>query len=299
MADTFPRFRELPAEIRLQIWERSLQRRVIKMSPHMWNPDVPCRNIPKFCCCSNDVRFCDLLGSCFGDEDSRDACILHQNLETATLGTFGASFEARRLSKPLQLGQPSKAKPIRVRYELDTIFMNDCIGDVGSGNALLSLRGFGKALLESPDWHHIHHLAMDWRNFHHADYLKGRKRVFTTEILKMRSLKTFTIVGSFTWKSSYTQARRYSKDEIDTLVEMEVSTSVGNAEMSYVRLETLPESLEYAQEKFKVKVKEEWNESVQWVMEKARKAGLAQEIFKVPELRIMTLRLVGDIENHW
>lgn len=298
MAETFTRFRELPAEIRLQIWKSSLQSRVIKVSPHLWNPDIACRNIPK-CSCSNDVMVCDLIGACFGDESSRKDCINHQNLETATLGTFDASFEARELSQPLRLGQPSNAKLIRVRYEVDTIFMNDCIGDIGSENALLSLRGFGKALLESPDWHQIQHLAMDWRNFHHADYLKGRRRVFTTEILKMRSLKTFTVVGSYTWNSRYTQASHCSEGAIDTLVEMDTCAAVGNAEMSYVRFERPPESLEYAHEKFKIRVKEEWNESVRWVFEKATKIGLSKDSLKVPELRIMALRLVGDIENHW
>ena len=298
MPGKFTRFRELPAEIRLRIWEYSLQSRVIKVSPHSWNPDIACRNIPK-CSCSNDVRVCDFLGACFGDEGSSKACINHQNLETATLGAFGASFEARELSQTLRLGQPSNAKPIRVRYELDTIFMNDCIGDVGSGNALLSLCGFGKTVLESPDWHQIQHLAMDWRNFHHADYLKGRRRVFTTEILKMRSLKTFTIVGSYTWDLRYTQASHRSEGAIDTLVEMDTCATIANAEMSYVRFEHLPQSPEYAQEKFKIRVKEEWNESVRWVMEKAMKNGLSKDSFKIPELRIMNLRLVGDIENHW
>jgi hypothetical protein len=215
------------------------------------------------------------------------------------LGTFGDTFEAREPSEPLRLGQPSSAKPIRVRYELNTIFMNDCIGDIGSVNALLSLHGFGKALLDSPDWHQIQHLAMDWRNFHHADYLKGRRRVLTTEILKMRSLKTFTIVGSYTWNSRCTQGSLRSEGAIDALVEMDVCAAVGNAEMSYVRFERPPESLEYAQEKFKIKVKEERSESVRWVMERAVKDGLSKDSFKIPELRIVNLRIAGDIENHW
>ena len=117
---------------------------------------------------------------------------------------------------PLQLGQPAIARPVMVRYELDTIFLKDncCRGfrrpAPGSVNAL------DYKVTNSPDWHRIQHLAMPWINFQYwyqYAYVFNDMNDFITAILKMRSLKTFIIVATY--------IRHGVKGRTDCLIDLE------------------------------------------------------------------------------
>jgi hypothetical protein len=107
------------------------------------------------------------------------------------MAALGASFKARQAAfkflEPLQLGQPATARPIMVRYELNTILLMD------------PCRGFrkplpGPGLISSPDWRRIYHVAVQWTNIR---YLLNNVNDFMMAILKMGNLKTFTIVTTY------------------------------------------------------------------------------------------------------
>jgi hypothetical protein len=274
---SFSRLSHLPTEIRIEIWKNTLRGRIIKLSPKLWDPEYECRNT-------------HWAGQVDGTKNR--TCVTHSHPETKPPATFSASFEAReetmRFYRPLKLGQLAATRPIWANLDIDTISINDCLGPIGRGNALLSSSGFGPSLLESPDWYQIQHLALDWTNYRCADVARGTRRVLTKEILKMRSIKTLTIIGDYTWNAP--------NDATDNFVEMGDDFDEANT-TKLIRIDE-DETAAAAHERFRTKVEAGWAKSLKLVSLANIREGMTA--LPVVELRVKTMKMAsGHIDKYW
>jgi hypothetical protein len=252
--------------------ERQWRGRVVKVSPTLWDPDLRCRYVERPRGTSNQIRV---------------YCINHENSTSPVPGAPEASFEARQVAmthfEPVQLGQPMAATPIMVKYDIDTILlMNHCLSTKVHQDTILSRTGFGKDLINSPDWNRIQHLAMEWMKFHRADVLNGYQRVFTKEILMMKGLKTFTLIGTY--------VRYSSTGPPDSLTHLEgIKTNAQKAG----KLCAILKGLDKAFEKTHIKIASDWQQSVREAIRSGKRQGMVQTDFNIPQLRIKTLKMNG------
>jgi 2EXR family len=269
-------FRLLPPELRIMIWKSSLTGRVVKISPKNLTPGFKCHHM-----------------SFFGGLNL--TCCCHANPGTPPPSSFSASIEARketmRFYQPMRLGQVTEGHSTWIRYEIDTVMLSDCFGTPVRMGPLVSWKGFDDRLIQSPDWHKIQHLAMDWDTFQYADILKGRKQVYTKEILKMNNLRTFTLVVKYTWNAADGTADALVNPEEDM-----VEDHLGASMVPELRHKTTAKKCQKVREE----VEEAWRKAVSGATERLKRLGVLDGSLNVPQLEIKSLRMMnGHVLNYW